>query len=225
MNKQQKFLIALVLTTTAYLLITIYRYWYADILYAKAKSLNRSDNPTNTLPLISSALKISSKEPYYHVELSEFYTRLALASKDLKSAEKAIEEIKISTKLSPANVNLKRAEFSMYVRLSLIDPKYLPLAANVLEEAIKMAPTDAKLFYNLSLAYAQTGQPDKAIAVIQKTIDLKPNYKEARLAYALFLIDKGEKTKAKEELTYILEKIDPNDSKTKQQLEELNPAP
>jgi len=214
MTKQQKILIFLVLSTTFYVLSRIATYWFTDTLYAKAKGLNRNGSPAEAEKLLLSAVKISPHEPYYHLELSESYTKLSFPEKAIEESQKAID-------LSPSNVNLRRAEFSMYIKLSLIDPKYLLPAVNVLEEAIKMAPTDAKLFYNLALAYVRIGQEDKAISIMQKTIDLKPNYKEARLAYAFFLIEKKEYQKARNELNYILEKIDPTDSLAKQTLEEI----
>jgi Tfp pilus assembly protein PilF len=221
MTNQQKLFSALILTITAYLLFITTRYWYADTLYANARNLNRSDDPTKAQKLLDATIKISPKEPLYHLELSEAYTRLALTSENTEFILKAIEESEIAIALSPSNVNLRRSEFSMFIRLALIDPNYLLPAVSVLEEAVKMAGTDAKLFYNLGLTYARTGQLEKAITLMQKTIELKPNYKDARLAYALLLIDRKENQKAKEELMYILEKIDPNDSITKQTLEEI----
>ncbi|MFI5240922.1 MAG: hypothetical protein ACHQUA_00645, partial [Microgenomates group bacterium] len=65
------------------------------------------------------------------------------------------------------------------------------------------------------------GENELAISTIEKTIELKPNYKEARLAYALLLMDKNEKVRAREQLEYILTKIDPSDPTVKQALEEL----
>ena len=52
-------------------------------------------------------------------------------------------------------------------------------------------------------------------------MERKPDYGEARLAYALILVDMGQRQKAIEELEYILARIDPNDSVTKDQLQEL----
>lgn len=182
MTKQQKFFIFLILTATCYLLIAIVRYWFADTLYSKAKNLNRGDDPRSAQPLIISALNISPNEPLYHLELSESYTKLGLPEKAMAESQKAIE-------LSPNNVNLKRAQFSMYIRLSLINPEYLTPAVEVLERAIQRAPTDAKLFYNLGLTYARLGQIDKAINIMQKTIELKPNYNEAKQALKILQND------------------------------------
>ena len=103
--------------------------------------------------------------------------------------------------------------------LSVTDPAYLVPAGEVLVETIKQAPTDAKLYYNLALVYARTGQTDRALETLQKTVDLKANYKEARLAYAFLLIEKKENAAAREQLEYILEFISPGDSLTVQTLE------
>ena len=49
---------------------------------------------------------------------------------------------------------------------------------------------------------------------------MKPNYKDARLAYGITLSEQGEDKKAIEEFNYILTRIDPNDALTKQLLDE-----
>ena len=90
-----------------------------------------------------------------------------------------------------------------------------------MQEAITQSPTNPKFLYNLGLLYGREGQLEPALALIGKAIELKANYKEARLAYALLLIDKKEISKAKAELEYILTNIDPNDTITKQTLEEI----
>ena len=61
----------------------------------------------------------------------------------------------------------------------------------------------------------------EATTSLQEAIKMKPNYRDARLAYALILVDKGQRQKAIEELNYILTRIDPKDTVVKDQLEEL----
>ncbi|MEK7550769.1 MAG: tetratricopeptide repeat protein [Patescibacteria group bacterium] len=182
MTKLQKFFIALTLFAMTYMLYTIANYWRADILYAKGKYLNKSSDFISAQNVLTRAIKISPNEPYYHLELSESYLNLDFPEKAILKSQKAIE-------LSPANVNLKRALFSTYIRLSTDDPKYLINAVATLEEAIKMAPTDAKLYYNLGLAYVRIGQIDRAIEILRKTIEMKPNYNEAKLALEYLLND------------------------------------
>ena len=54
-----------------------------------------------------------------------------------------------------------------------------------------------------------------------KTVEMKANYRDARFAHALLLIDVGQNQKAIEELTYILEHLDPTDELVRLQLEDL----
>src|SRR3989344_2985828 len=90
--------------------------------------------------LIFIALLLTS---YILYLISSYWYADTLYSKGTKdSLQKAVA-------IFPSNVNLKRAEFSMFIKFSLTDSKYLINAINALEQAIQMAPTDAKLFYNL----------------------------------------------------------------------------
>jgi len=118
-------------------------------------------------------------------------------------------------------VNLKRIEFGVFVMLSTIDQNYLLDARDVLVAAVTQAPTDAKLFYNLGLIYSRLGQNDLALQTLGKTVELKANYKDARLAYAILLIDAKRSPEAVTQLEYILTRIDPTDSVTKQYLESI----
>ncbi len=217
-----------VLGISLYILISILRYWRADLFYAKAKDLWRQNNYPEAIKNIDDAIKISPNESLYHLEKSVNFTDSAvLISGEEKTEEAlalgkmAINEANIAQRLSPRNVNIKRTVFTMYIKLSIIDPNYLVNAGQTLQEAIVYAPTNAKFLYNLALIYARIGKTEEAIKTIEKTIELKSNYKDARLAYALILIDIGENEKAKKELEYILSYIDPEDVMTKQTLEEL----
>ena len=71
----------------------------------------------------------------------------------------------------------------MLLKLAQIDPKYLGFAKNTLITATQMAPTDAKLLYNLALVYGRTGEMDESIRIIKKVLEMKPNYKEAQALY------------------------------------------
>ena len=113
--------------------------------------------------------------------------KLAQKYADLNDPQKAIFEMQKATTIFPSNVNLKRAEFSMFIKFSLTDSKYLINAINALEQAIQMAPTDAKLFYNLGLTYYRIGDRQKAIKTFEKTILMKSNYDEAQLALKYIL--------------------------------------
>ena len=109
----------------------------------------------------------------------------------------------------------------MYIKLAEIDPNFLIIASESLGETVILAPTDAKLFYNLGLTYLRIGDTKMAADTLRATINMKSNYRNARFALALIHIDNDETEKASEQLKYILENISSSDKLVKQELEEL----
>lgn len=228
LTPNQKLLNWVIVFCAGCLIFVICRYWYADYLYAKGLNLNRVNRYDLSPKYLNEAIKLQPGQSVYYSELARSYTNLALGYKEAgesttasQLANAAIANAAKSTGLSPANVNLKRLEFGVFVMLSTIDQNYLVNAREVLLSAVNQAPTDAKLRYNLGLIYSRTGQKDMALEVLEETVDLKANYKDARLALAILLIEEGRKTEAKEQLEYILTKIDPSDSISKQYLENI----
>jgi putative inorganic carbon (HCO3(-)) transporter len=224
----QQILITLVLCSMFYVLLACGKYWYADFLYATGKSYNAVSKPDIATKYLTQAINLVPNQALYPAELANSYTTLALAFNQQKDASEAayfsnlaVSEGNKAIALSPANVNLKRSQVGLYIMLSIIDPNYLAGARDRLLAAIAQAPTDAKLYYNLGLTYVRIGQIEQAMDIFKKTVELKANYKEARLAYAILLIDKKQNTEAKAQLEYILTNIDPNDSLTLQTLESL----
>lgn len=195
-NNHQKVLGIITLLTITYLLYTICKYWYADTLFAKGDVFS-----------LQKAIQLSPKEAVFHNKLAEL-------NLSVSESEKAIQ-------LSPANINLLRSQAGIYLKLAASDPKYLGSAKNTLLGAIVKAPTDAKLWYNLALIYTRTGETDLALKTIEKTIQMKSNYKNARYLYALILTDKGNLSEAKNQLNYILEKIDPKDINSQNLLKKI----
>ena len=228
-SNPQKLATVIVLLITFYLLLIAGRYWYADFLYARGKLEQDSQNYTEAREILTNATSLSPHEAIYWDELSQSTTKIAQAlqeegEKDLakKFADSAIAESNRAIELSPANVNLRRSNASMFIKLSAINQNYLVSARDTLDEATKLAPTDAKLFYNLALSYIRTGERQKATEVLEKTIEMKENYGRAWFALALLHIDDGEIDKAREELQFILTYIAPDDQLAKQELEELD---
>lgn len=228
LSRNQKILLGTTLLVTFYLLLALAKYWSADLLYAQGKLENDRGNYQTGREKLEKAINLSPKEAIYWDEKSQSSTDLALAlfeAGDEKSANDfmlaAIAESDKAIALSPRNINLRRSRGNLFIKLSSLDPVYLFSAKEVITNAIELAPTDAKLYYNLGLTYARIGELDNAIETLGKTVELKPNYRNARLALGLLYADRGEIKKAKAELEYILEKIDPEDELTRQQLEEL----
>lgn len=224
----QKVFISLIACMEIFIVITICNYWYADILYNKGKTYNAVPRPDLAIPVLTKAIKLVPSQTLYFAELANSYTSVAMAydqANDASGASQftnsAITSIQRAVDLSPSNVNIRRVEFGTYVKLSTIDEKYLIPARNSLAEAIRLAPTDAKLYYNLGVADANLGDYQKASDNLKIAVELKSDYADARIQYAALLIHLKRNDEAKEQLNYILTKIDPNNTTAKQALENI----
>jgi putative inorganic carbon (HCO3(-)) transporter len=221
----QKTGIAISCSLALMLLYFIANYWYADTLYARGKGLNAIPRPDLAIPVLSQAIQLEPWQALYHAEIANSYSAAAIAYDQIKDATTAatltnlaITEIQKAVDISPSNINLRRTAFGTYVRLSTIDEKYLATARDVEIAAIKLAPTDAKLYYNLGIADANLGSYEGSLADFQKAIGLKPNYGAARIEYAALLVHAGQNDEAKKQLMYVLINIDPNDATAKEAL-------
>ncbi len=210
------------------LLYSVLNYWYADILYTKAKAENGAKRPDLAVPLLDEAEKLEPGQAIYFAEQSVSYSTIAMAYDQAKDATGAAQfsnladsQIQKAVFLSPANVNIRRQMFGIYVRLSTINENYLIVARDSLLDTIKLAPTDAKLYYNLGIADANLGETVKAKANFQKAIGLKVNYADARVQYAALLTHLKQNDEAKQQLIYVLNNIDPSNSTAKQALENI----
>ncbi|HJY98185.1 MAG TPA: O-antigen ligase family protein [Patescibacteria group bacterium] len=228
LSNGRKTVIAIVAVFAFILLYSISKYWYADVLFNKGKSYGDVQRHEAGIPYLKGAIALMRNQAIYHNELSGAYASVAVSENSKKNTEKtisfaeqAVEESDKAVSLSPANLNIKRTRFGVFIMLSIIDPNFLIAARDTLTLAIAQAPTDAKLHYHLGLTYARSGQPEPAVETLKKTIELKPNYKDARLALAILLIDQNQKAEAAEQLNYILTYIDPADSLTIQTLESI----
>jgi len=126
-----------------------------------------------------------------------------------------------SLKISPYNLNFWKNRTRLFYSLAEIEEKYTQQALESLLMANKLAPTDAKIVYNLALVYAKLNQEETAIKTLEEAVNLKPNYDQARYALALFYEKKDEIDKAKEQLNYILEKINPSHEAALEKLKTL----
>ena len=225
---KEKFGIILVLLLGSYFLFSVARYWLADFSFSKGKAYNDGNDPVTGRTSLVRAISLSPNEAIFWDEISQSDALIAVAlgetGEDKEATNYALAATDESAKavsLSPANLNLKRNRANLFIKLSSLDPSYLEKARDTLLDAVTYAPTEAKLYFNLGLTYARLGELDKSLSIFEKTVRMKSNYYDARLAYALVLIDMGEKVKAREELNYILTNIAPNDAITRQTLEEI----
>jgi len=155
-----------------YLLFVISRYWYADTLYAQGLKYNTGGNYQSAQTALDQAVKLSPNEAAFWGELSEVDARLGQIDKAVTDSDRAYT-------LSPRSVVLLRQRIAVFLRLASLNPNYILEAKEILITAIKLAPTDAKLEYNLGLVNSAIGLNTEAKQDYQKAVQLKPNYTEA----------------------------------------------
>ncbi|PIR99177.1 hypothetical protein COT87_00805 [Candidatus Collierbacteria bacterium CG10_big_fil_rev_8_21_14_0_10_44_9] len=155
------------------LIILIYplRLFLADIYYARGKA-------TNSIHLLQKALAIRPGLDLYHAQLGEIS-----ASKG--QTDLALHELAINKTLNPYHLNFYKSRAKIYLTLANIDPKYYIQAAEELESARTLAPTDPKLAYNLGLVYIRLDKNNPSIKNLQDALTLKPNYAEPYYALTL----------------------------------------
>lgn len=228
LNNQQKTVLAIVILLTLVSVIYLAKFWYADTRFALAEKLNDSAWYENAYQELQTAIRFHPSEPYYHNEMASTLAGLAIlatesedASLSSQLAELAMAESDQALKTSPYHLNFWKNRAKMFITLTTVDPNYQQSALDTLLQAAELAPTDAKIFYNLGLLYSHLNQQNAALETMEKTVELKPNYANARYALALFYQEEGKIKAAREQLEYILEKINPADTQAKNKLKEL----
>ena len=227
----QKILLSLILLSTLYSLLSLFRLWQADAYFAQAYRIVRTD-PTEiqqSYDPFTKAIEINPSEPLYHDEFSYTLATLALAAKQQEDAtlsgllsERAIAESDKALATSPENVNFWKTRTRVMYVLGQTDDTYFEDSLAAIQKAQTLAPNDAKIAYNVALLHMQLDQTEEAIQTLKKSVTLKSDYREPRFALAQLLEEQGDTGEARKQLEYILQHINPEDKEAKEKLNSLN---
>ncbi len=172
---------ALSLTTAVlglWLLIFIFRLYFADLLINRAKSTVR-------LTSYLSAVSVSPIDnPFY---LADYAYTLAIysgAQKDPTLAKILIDQsMAIGQKalnISPLNLLVLNKVASAAGELSTADTTYKIKVLELNKKAILLAPTDPTSYLNLAKSQRAIGQIKEAQKSAETALQLKPDYQEAK---------------------------------------------
>jgi len=185
-NWNSSLTIILILFSLFIINYSLLKYWYADTLFAKAKKETKAGNVVEAFQHLQKAVKIR-KEPLYYNELANASSVLSVLLQQQKEATAAsqmaqfsIEQSDKALKISPYNLNYWKTRTKMFYNLGQVNSDYYQKALKTLLQASKLAPTDAKIFYNLSVLYRYLGEKQKAMETLKKTLKLKPDYPAAQ---------------------------------------------
>ncbi len=195
-----------------YCIIFLINYWNADIAYGLGYNYNRINAFAEANPNLEKAVKMRSGEDLYKNELSINLAALAITAaqqQDAASAQQFATRAKILSdevvRDNPNNVVYWKARTRVVFSLAELSPTLLPEAVEAIDKSSILAPTDAKIIYNQALIYDQVGRKDEALALLDKAISLKLNYRDAYYAKALFLSQKAEQSKDNREKGSLIE--------------------
>ncbi len=228
LNNSQKLLTGLAAAFCLYLLFSIGRYWQADYLYSKGKINYRQSLYSDSVKNLKQAINLSPNEAVFHQELANEYSNFALGlleQKDATSASQlasyALAQSQEAFNLSPRNIIIRRSQIALLMNLSIFDQTLLTTAADLLNSTIALAPTDARLELTLCKVYFRLGKEDAALEACKKSVELKPDYVDSRIALEGLYKKKGQIDKAKEQLEYVLKYLAPDDTSVKEELQSL----
>lgn len=201
-------------------LSTVFGWWRADFLYAQGKQLLRMGQLSESVILLRESTNLVPGEALFHDQLAQAYAEIAVTLDQQGSPEDAaaFEEAAIlasqrTLTLNPVHNNFYKSQARTYIILASLDESYLEQSLAILEAASQIAPTDAKVWYNIALLQISLDRQQEAIETLQKTIDLKPNYEQARLTLAEQYELEGAYQEALVQYEAVLTGIAPNNSK------------
>jgi len=194
-----------------FFVLRLTQFWYADVLYARGSKLLKSGYQQQAFQTLQRASNLNPNEPVLHSEFGYSAALLAQLAQQQEENELrdqltniSISQSSQALSISPRNLNFWKNRVKSFYSLAEIDPKFSEPALESLLEAIKLAPTDAKLWYNLGILYTKLDQPETAIETLEKTVEMKKNYQSGRYALALLYEESGQREKAIEQTEYIL---------------------
>lgn len=219
-----------------FMIIQLGRFWQADVSYALGSNLNRVGDYQSAYPNLTKAVQIRPAEPVFKDELSINLATLATAliqSNDATTgsqlAQQAITTSDEVVSSHPNNVVFWKSRVRVFYLLSQVDQRYLKQALESILVAKKLAPTDAKVSYNVGVLLGQNNQFEKGITELTQTISLKPNYRDAYYARGIFYNQVSTTTsgtkkielanKAIADMQFILKNLSPNDTEVIKMLE------
>jgi len=190
-------------------LLNLLNMWQADKAYALGKNYNSVQQHLVAYPLLIEAVKADSDEPTFRTELAYNQAILAsalfeqikesttaavaslsaeqkmnLESPQLKASvnsliAQAMQNTNQAVKQSPYSVPFWKDQTKIFYQLATIDKKYYLNALEAITTAAKLAPTDAKIWYNLALLQNITGNKTAALLTLDEVIKMKPDYTDA----------------------------------------------
>lgn len=198
-------LIALVLT------FQVINIWRADYLFTQGSRMIDSGELSSGGPYIQQAIKLRPSEDLFYDKFAITLTQAAFLFAEQKklpeaqsAAQSAIIMSNMAIKLNPVHLNLYKTRVRLLSSLGTLDPALLQEAQANSLTAMKLAPTDPKLVFNLGLITQALGDEDGAIQNFHQAIEMKDDYVQVRKYLADYYVSKNQPQPAIEQLKKVL---------------------
>lgn len=198
---------------------TIY-FYLADIFYARSQSSDDHQQYQIAYQEISQSLSFNPNEPTFLIQAATLAAKMAVITKEQSYIDHAINFSTKVIQISPANINFWKEQAQLYYYLATIDTKYFQETIQSMIQAIKLAPTDAKLYFSLGQFLESAELIEESIPYYQKAIELKPNYDYAYFALGQIYFNQKKYDLAKENLLLDL-KYAPTDTNAQDLLKKI----
>ncbi|MBP7768342.1 O-antigen ligase family protein [Candidatus Woesebacteria bacterium] len=211
------------------LLFKTYNYWTADMAYTRGHILLSQGEIQAGLIEMQIATSKNPEEALFYDTLADQYATYALHYANVGDATAAAELSKeavaasdLVLQLNPSQLNFYKTRARILINLSQINPQLLEQAKEVLTTATKLAPTDAKLVYNLGLIEVWQDNMQAGMEYFKKALELRPGYDTVRTQLADMYIANKNYPAALEQLEYIVTNINPNDAVARAKIASLS---
>ncbi len=218
--KTKKYLIPLILLFSFYVFKNIVSTYIADIFYAKSQNYDSQQNYQMAYQSIYQSHQLAPQNPDYYIQLGLSASKMAVLTKDQQYIDEAIKYSDLAVAKSPANINFWKLRAQTYYYLSGIDSNYFIKTVESMIQASQLAPTDAKIYFNLGQFLESASLTDDALVYYQKAVELKPNYDHAYFALGQIYFDQKKYDLAKTNLEQTL-KYAPTNTDAQQMLEKI----
>jgi putative inorganic carbon (hco3(-)) transporter len=239
----QSISIFFIVLISLFLIYGLIRFWRADVSYALGYNLSRAGEYQEGYSHLQKAISLRSSEPAFKNEFSVNNAIIASAlmnqanTQDEQTAltasfyaEQAIRTSDEVISKYPNNASFWKTRVRLFYALSQVDSSYLSNAMDSIKQASALAPNDPTISYNLGVLYGQAGDIEKAVDTLERTINLKQDYRDAHFALGLFyrtlatddkgkIVDERLNQKAIQQMEFIIKNLNLDD---KQALESLD---
>jgi tetratricopeptide (TPR) repeat protein len=189
-------------------LIKLMQFWFADIAFAEGRSFNSDGLVGRANSSFRRAVGLRDDEPFYYSELGWTQSNMVYAlmknndaSTAATLAPQAEENSTMAVTISPENVLYWKKRADVFYNLSYFDESaYRDNLIKAIERTLTLSPTDVSTFLTLSVYYERLGEYQKALDLLNKATEWKPDlakawYRKGEITYDIYKTSKNEDDK------------------------------